>query len=90
MMSQTTEKDTQIHGHEVLRMMMEAGHGFTKAGLIQTIEERFGKSARFCTCSAEGLDAAGLVAFLEARGKFMPMSGDQGGFTADESKMCAG
>ena len=90
MTNETKHPTGQVHGHEVLRMMMDAGHGFTTKGLIAAIESRFGGSARFCTCSAEGLDAAGLVAFLAERGKFMPMAGDGGGFTADERKMCAG
>ena len=90
MMNETNHPEGQIHGHEVLRMMIEADHGFTTKALITAIKSHFGENARFCTCSEEGLDAAGLVAFLAERGKFMPMADDGGGFTADESKMCAG
>lgn len=77
-----------IHGHEVLHMMLaESGRGWTEDGLIRAIEERFGRDARFHTCSAENLNAAGLVAFLAERGKFMP-AGPGAGFTADRSRMC--
>lgn len=73
------------HGHEVLAMMY--GHSYaTREELIEAIIARFGAEERFYTCSAENLTAAGLVDFLEARGKFMPASDN--GFTADRSKVC--
>ncbi len=73
------------HGHEVLHMM--EGHSYpTRENLIEAIIRRFGPEELFYTCSAEGMTAAELVDFLEARGKFMPAGGD--GFTADASKIC--
>ena len=73
------------HGHEVLHMM--EGHSYpTRESLIEAIIHRFGPEELFYTCSAEGMTAAELVDFLEARGKFMPAGGD--GFTADASKIC--
>lgn len=75
-----------IHGHEVLRMMLEREEGFASAhALIAAIEGRFGAQARFHTCSAEGMDAARLVAFLTERGKFVP-SGD--GFNTSPERIC--
>lgn len=70
-------------------MMAENGRVWTQAELIREIEARFGPGARFHTCSADNLTAAGLVAFLAARGKFAP-AGDGGAdaFTADPSQMC--
>ena len=53
---------------------------------MEAIISRFGAEERFRTCHAEGMTAAELVDFLEARGKFMP-AGDNA-FTADMSKMC--
>jgi probable metal-binding protein len=78
-----------IHGHEVLHWMLSMERGFSEGELIEAIEQRFGPHTRFFTCSASGLDAAGLVAFLLGRGKFRPL-GEDGGLTADKSKMCAG
>lgn len=54
--------------------------------LVNAIIAKFGAEERFYTCSAENMTASELVAFLEAKGKFMPASGN--GFTADKSKMC--
>lgn len=73
------------HGHEVLHMM--AGNTYeSKEALIKAIINKFGEAERFHTCSAEGMTAAQLVDFLEARGKFMPASANQ--FTVDETKIC--
>ena len=64
-----------VHGHEVMRMMLERTEGFTRAELVQAIAERFGADARFHTCSAESLTAEGLVTFLQERGKFVERTG---------------
>ena len=73
-----------IHGHEVLRMM--EGNSYASAEeLVAAVVAKFGAEERFYTCSAEGLDAAGLVAFLEAKGKFKPAGA---GFTMDRDKVC--
>ena len=72
------------HGHEVLRMM-EGNSYATAEALVAAIVARFGASERFYTCSASDLDAAVLVAFLKAKGKFRPA---EGGFTMDRSKVC--
>lgn len=56
-----------IHGHEVLNMMIASGESYSKESLVLAIENRFGESARFHTCSAENMTAAELVAFLEKK-----------------------
>jgi len=78
-----------IHGHEVLHWMLSLGRGFSERELVEAIRHHFGAHARFFTCSATDLDAQGLVEFLRQRGKFRPLA-DDGTFTADKSKMCAG
>lgn len=76
---------TSIHGHEVLNMMIESQVQYTEQSLVQAIDARFGSDARFHTCSAENMTAAELVAFLAARGKFVPA---EEGFSTHESKIC--
>lgn len=56
-----------IHGHEVLQMMISSDESYTVATLEAAIIARFGKEARFHTCSAENLSAAELVAFCRKR-----------------------
>ena len=73
-----------IHGHEVLRMM-EGRKFATSDELTAAIIAKFGADARFYTCSASDLDAAGIVAFLEVKGKFKPLDD---GFTMDRAKVC--
>lgn len=76
---------TSIHGHDVLNMMIESGEQYMEQSLVQAIDSRFGNNARFHTCSAENMTAAELVAFLAARGKFIPA--DEG-FSTHVSKIC--
>ena len=66
-------KFKEIHGHEVMKMMMEAHKPFTRLELEDAIIDKFGPDARFHTCSAAGMDAKGLIDFFELRGKFIQM-----------------
>lgn len=67
--------------------MMEGNSYATKQQLVDAIIERFGAEEQFCTCSVQGLTAAELVDFFEARGKFMPATGGDD-FTVDITKVC--
>jgi probable metal-binding protein len=68
-----------------MEMMMETGKVYTIDSLRTDIIKRFGESARFYTCSAEDMTPDQLIAFLQARGKFVD-AGD--GFTTEKTKMC--
>jgi len=69
-----------------MHMMMESGAAYTVASLREAIEARFGPTTRFHTCSAENMTAEELVAFLAARGKFVPVGE---GFTTGPDRMCS-
>ncbi|MBL8024472.1 MAG: YecH family protein [Elusimicrobia bacterium] len=60
-----------IHGHDVMRMMVEANRAFTEGQLKEAIAAKFGKDARFHTCSASEMTAEDLIGFLRARSKFI-------------------
>ena len=75
----------QIHGHDVMRMMIEDGKVYTRATLRDAIVDRFGEEARFYTCSAQNLTSDELIAFLESRGKFV---NEDGGFKTEPEKIC--
>jgi probable metal-binding protein len=77
----------EIHGHEVMQMMLASGKTYTRESLAADISAKFGASARFYTCSAENLTAEGLISFLEARGKFVPQGQ---GFQTSADLMCQG
>lgn len=66
--------------------MMEGNSYGSKEELVRAIVDKFGIEERFHTCSAEGMDAAELVDFLSARGKFMPSAAE--GFTVNAGKIC--
>lgn len=76
---------SSIHGHEVLQMMIASGESYTVDSLEAAIKARFGELARFHTCSAQDLNAAQLVAFLQQKGKFIAADD---GFNTSESKIC--
>jgi probable metal-binding protein len=86
----TTEEDSgmkePIHGHEVMDMMVTSGKTYTKESLRADIIARFGDEARFYTCSADNMTPDELIAFLQARGKFIEAGS---GFTTDQDKLCS-
>ena len=43
-----------IHGHEVMRMMLEMGGPMSRENLKQAIVERFGEEARFWLAAFQG------------------------------------
>jgi len=74
-----------IHGHEVMRKMIDSGCAYTKESLHSAIDEWFGATARFHTCSREGMTADELITFLAARRKFYT---EEKGFKVDEQEIC--
>ncbi|OCG01273.1 YecH family metal-binding protein [Gilliamella sp. wkB112] len=75
-----------VHGHEVLHMM--DGNNYTESSLLQAIEQRFGKDAKFHTCSKSDMNAQQLINFLKERGKFKPAVSNETKFTVDTKKIC--
>ncbi len=80
-----TLSESSIHGHDVIEMITESGHPWTREDLVLAIGSRWGLDARFHTCSCEGMDAAALVEFLSARGKFIE---SEAGVVMDPTKVC--
>ena len=75
----------QIHGHEVMNLMLQSGKTYTRSSLLADIVTRFGADARFCTCSAQNLTPDGIIDFLQAKGKFVPA---EDGFQTSPDLMC--
>ena len=75
----------QVHGHQVLKMMIESRRTYTEDSLRAAILEQFGGAARFHTCSASDMTAEELIRFLAERGK-LASRGE--GLTADPAAMC--
>ena len=75
----------QIHGHEVIKMMLQSGKAYTRESLRADIVANFGTDTRFYACSADNMTADGLIDFLQAKGKFVPC--DQG-FQTSADLMC--
>ena len=75
----------QIHGHQVMEMMLAREQSFTRETLTDAIIEEFGQDARFYTCSASDMTASQLIEFLNGRGKFIEKSD---GFNTSADKIC--
>ena len=80
------QNKTQIHGHEVMQMMLELDEEFSRDSLTQAINDRFGAGARFHSCSASGMDVDAVIDFLESRGKFVARVS---GFNTATDKICS-
>lgn len=74
-----------IHGHDVMRKMIESGDVYSRDTLRSAIIDWFGAAARFHTCSAENMTADELIAFLSERSKF---TAEDGGFRVNEDEIC--
>ncbi|HVU32093.1 MAG TPA: YecH family metal-binding protein [Opitutaceae bacterium] len=81
----TDASSDEVHGHEVISMIMHADTAYTRESLAAAIRMNFGPTTRFYTCSASGLNPEELIAFLEERGKFIPR---EGGITIDPDRVC--
>lgn len=79
------EMAKQIHGHEVLEMMIQSGHSYSNESLKQTIELKFGTDARFYICSGGGMNASELIEALWAKEKF---TGSSESFVFDPANRC--
>jgi len=77
--------EENIHGHEVMRKMIDSGQVCTEDSLRTAIVQSFGETARFRTCSADEMTADELITFLAARRKFYS-KGE--GFKVNEAEIC--
>jgi probable metal-binding protein len=75
----------QIHGHEVIQMMLQSGKAYTRASLLTDLVATFGPDSRFFTCSAQNLTPEGIIDFLQVKGKFLPC---EEGFQTSADLMC--
>jgi probable metal-binding protein len=75
----------QIHGHDVIQMMLQSGKTYTRSSLLADIITHFGPNSRFHTCSAQNLTPEGIIDFLQAKGKFVPRAE---GFQTSSDLMC--
>jgi probable metal-binding protein len=75
----------QIHGHEVLEMMITTGHNYSNESLKAAIDLKFGTEARFYICSGGDLTANELIEELWAKDKF---SGTPDAYRFDPSDRC--
>jgi len=64
-----------IHGHDIIDLVSQYPDGIRLSQLMEVVDERFGKSVTFHTCSSMGMDLDALLRFLEDRDKVRITSG---------------
>ena len=62
---------SEIHGHQILTLLMQASQPIDRESLTATVSERFGEGVTFCTCSEQGLSLDDLLTFLLSKGKIL-------------------
>jgi probable metal-binding protein len=77
---------TNVHAHEVLRLIVGVDITWTVEGLRREVELRFGADCRFEACSASEMDFDQLMQFLLQRRKIALLDG---AVIADPSKICS-
>ncbi|HAV14461.1 MAG TPA: DUF2492 domain-containing protein [Opitutae bacterium] len=78
-------QNIEHHGHEVLEMMIEAGHSYSNESLKTVIDTKFGNDARFFICSGGNMTANELIEALWAKDKF---TGTEDSFVFDPANRC--
>jgi len=84
-MNPESTMNPEVHGHEVINMMLASGVSYSRETLIEAITGQFGPETRFYTCSASGMTAGELIDFLAVREKF---TGTQENFTFNPARAC--
>jgi probable metal-binding protein len=85
-MAEALPTKKSLHGHDVLYLLLEAEGPLSPEAMLERVTARFGPDARYHTCSAEGMDARTLLAFLMERGKIVPAPG--GGYVVAGHRIC--
>ena len=68
-----------------MEMMIQSDKSYSKEELIGEIETKFGKEAKFHTCSAQDMSAKEIVEFLKSKGKFIETEGK---IKTNKDKIC--
>lgn len=74
-----------IHGHEVMRKMIESDKDYTSDTLRIAIGNWFGETARFHACSTDNMTADQLIVFLTEKSKFYSTDS---GFRVNQDEIC--
>ncbi len=64
-----------IHAHDVLDLIYENNGKFDTQHLFQAMDDKFGQTATFCSCSAKGMSREELLQFLFMRDKITETNG---------------
>ncbi len=69
------QTETNVHAHDLLDLIDAAEPALTVEALIEAVDQRWGASALFCTCSTSNIALTDLMQFLVSHGKVMLVDG---------------
>jgi len=75
-----------IHGHEIMRLMIEANPAYTRETLQQAVVQKYGEDVRFHACEGKDMTLDGLLEYLDSRGKLAEKDGQLG---IETGQMCS-
>ncbi len=78
--------NTAIHGHEVIKLLIEAQKPLTKKELKEIIFTKYGHLPIFFTCSKANMSTDEIIEFLDKKGKF---THTENKISSDYSKICS-
>ncbi|NTV47621.1 MAG: YecH family protein [Chlorobiales bacterium] len=64
-----------IHGHEILKMLIDAKDAYTRERLGLEVSQKFGENVRFHACQGSDMTLDGLMEYLSVRGKIQEKNG---------------
>lgn len=76
----------EVHGHEVLRLLLEAAPPLSREALEAESLRIWGPDAVFYTCSGSGMSLPELVEMLLRKGKIMETAS---GLEVDLGRVCS-
>ena len=62
---------TQVHGHELIRLIAQSNKAMTLEEIKDLAESRIGKEVSYYTCSESSMDTEGIISFLLSRNKLV-------------------
>lgn len=75
----------ELHGHELIHLILEANKPLTLDEIKKLSEETFGKDVSYYACSASDMDIDEMITFLLTRRKLVNRGN---GFVIDTGEVC--
>ena len=79
------ENMKEIHGHELIKLLLEINKPLTLDEIKELAITRIGENVTYYTCSESSMNTEGMINFLRARNKLIKKDG---GFMINIGEVC--